>query len=316
MDSSRAHGPTANSTAVAEIVAPKIEPVGKARNPIAAVAFSPDGRWIAAARYGCVEILSAPQRTSPGSGSSAFGKPVLLKTLSGIAGNVNGVGFSTDGTLLFAAAGEAGLFGELSLWNTADWSRRLTLRGHRDALLGAALSPDGKIAATASYDQTIRLWSVATGKELRVLKGHNGPVFDVAFDPTSRLLASASGDRTVKLWDVASGERLDTFSQPTKDQYAVAFSPDGQPRHRGRRRQSDSCLANQPHRQGGDQCIDRVALCARRADRTAGRLARRSLDRLLVGRPHDEDLGRGPLHTSRETGGSIGLDDGLGHRAG
>jgi WD40 repeat protein len=223
-----AHGPAANSTAVAEIVAPKIEPVGKARNPIAAVAFSPDGRWIAAARYGCVEILSAPQRTSPGSGSSAFGKPVLLKTLSGIAGNVNSVGFSADGTLLFAAAGEAGLFGELSLWNTADWSRRLTLRGHRDALLGAALSPDGKIAASASYDQTIRLWSVATGKELRVLKGHNGPVFDVAFDPTSRLLASASGDRTVKLWDVASGERLDTFSQPTKDQYAVAFSPDGQ----------------------------------------------------------------------------------------
>ncbi len=223
-----AHAPAANSPAVAEIVAPRIEPIGKARNPIAAVAFSPDGRWIAAARYGCVEILSAPQRTSTGAGSSAFGKPVLLKTLSGIAGNVNGVGFSTDGTLLFAAAGEAGLFGELSLWNTADWSRRLTLRGHRDALLGAALSPDGKIAATASYDQTIRLWSVATGKELRVLKGHNGPVFDVAFDPTSRLLASASGDRTVKLWDVVSGERLDTFSQPTKDQYAVAFSPDGQ----------------------------------------------------------------------------------------
>jgi hypothetical protein len=223
-----ARAPKANSPAVAEIVAPKIEPVGKVRTPIAAVAFSPDGRWLAAAQYRRVEILSAPERTSPGAGSSGLKQPVLLKALAGISGNVNGVGFSADGTLLFAAAGEAGLFGELSLWNTADWSRRITLRGHRDALLGAALSPDGKLVATASYDQTIRLWDVATGKELRVLKGHNGAVFDVAFDPTGHLLASASGDRTVKLWDVASGERLDTFSQPTKDQYAVVFSPDGQ----------------------------------------------------------------------------------------
>jgi WD40 repeat protein len=210
-----AHGPQASSTAVAEIVTPKIEPVGKPRNPIGAVAFSPDGRWIAAARYGSVEILSASDRA-------------LVQTLAGLSGSVNDVGFSTDGTLLFAAAGEAGLFGELTLWNTADWTRRKTLRGHRDALLAAELSPDGKLVATASYDQTIRLWDASTGKELRLLKGHNGPVFDVAFDPSGRLLASASGDRTVKLWDVASGERLDTFSQPTKDQYAVAFSPDGQ----------------------------------------------------------------------------------------
>jgi hypothetical protein len=213
-----AHGPKSNSAAVAEIVAPKIEPVGKPRNPIAAVAYSPDGRWIAAARYGCVDILAA----------ASVGKKTPLRTLTGISGNVNGVGFSADNGVLFVAAGEPGVFGELSLWSTVDWTRRLLIRGHHDALLAAAISPDGKLVATASYDQTIRLWDVATGKELRLLKGHNGPVFDVAFDPSGRLLASASGDRTVKLWEVATGERLDTFSQPTKEQYAVVFSPDGQ----------------------------------------------------------------------------------------
>jgi len=212
-----AHGSKASSTTPTEIVTPKIEPVGKPRNPIAAVAYSPDGRWLAVARYGSVEIRSA---------AKADGNRQVV-TLSGIAGNVNGVGFSADGSMLFAAAGEPGVFGELSLWHTSDWTRRRTMRGHRDALLGAAISPNGKIVATASYDQMLRLWDVATGKELRVLKGHNGAVFDVAFDPSGRLLASASGDRTVKLWDVVSGERLDTFSQPTKDQYAVVFSADG-----------------------------------------------------------------------------------------
>ncbi len=213
-------GGAKNSTARADtslaLSVPRIEPKGKPRKPINALAYSPDGRLIAAAGYGGVSILSA---TNPA--------PAAVQTLSGLSGTVNAVGFSADGSLLFAAAGEPGLFGELKLWNTDDWTRRQTVRGHRDALLAAALSRDGKLAATGSYDQSIRLWDTSTGKELRILNGHNGPVFDLAFDPTGRLLASASGDRTVKLWDVAKGERLDTFSQPLKEQYAVAFLPDG-----------------------------------------------------------------------------------------
>jgi hypothetical protein len=196
------------------LAVPRIEPKAKPRKPINSLAYSPDGRLIAAAGYRSVAILSASAKTS-------------VQSLSGLSGNVNAIGFSSDGSVLFAAAGEPGLFGELTFWNTADWTRRQTLRGHRDALLTAAVSPDGKLAATGSYDQSIRLWDLSTGKESRILSGHNGPVFDVAFDPTGRLLASASGDRTVKLWDVAKGERLDTFSQPLKEQYSVAFMPDG-----------------------------------------------------------------------------------------
>src|SRR5580704_4818742 len=207
-----------NSSASADsawaLAVPRIEPKGKPRKPINSLAYSPDGRLIAAAGYGSVEILSASAKTP-------------VQTLSGLSGNVNAIGFSGEGSTLFTAAGEPGLFGELTLWNTADWTRRQTLRGHRDALLTAALSPDGKLAATGSYDQSIRLWDLSAGKESRIMNGHNGPVFDLAFDPSGRLLASASGDRTVKLWDVARGERLDTFSQPLKEQYSVAFMPDG-----------------------------------------------------------------------------------------
>ncbi|HJT35785.1 MAG TPA: hypothetical protein VJ783_27400, partial [Pirellulales bacterium] len=148
-------------------------------------------------------------------------------TLAGHRGNVTDVAFSADGSKLISAAGEPGVFGEVKLWNAADGVLLRTIVGHRDALYAAALSSDGKLIATGSYDQEIKLWDAATGTELRTITGHNGAVFDLAFSPDSRLLASASADRTVKLWDVATGNRLDTFGQPLKEQYAVAFSPDG-----------------------------------------------------------------------------------------
>ena len=100
--------------------------------------------------------------------------------------------------------------------------------GHRDTLYGAALSPDGTLAATAGYDRRIKLWNTRTGKLLRTLEGHNGPVHGIAFSPDGTVLASAGGDSAVKLWQVASGQRLDTFGQPTGEQFITAFTPDSQ----------------------------------------------------------------------------------------
>lgn len=209
-----AHAPAGGDPAMKSLVTPKIAPVGEVRRPVHAVAYAPEDAVFAAARHQVVEIYG-PQGDQP------------IQQLSGLTGQVNDVGFSKDGTLLFAAAGEPGLFGEVTLWKTADWSKVKTIRGHSDSLYAADMSPDGKILATGGYDQTIILWDVKTAEPLRDLTGHNGPVFDVGFSPSGTVLASASGDRTIKLWDVASGTRLDTLGQPEEDQYTVAFSPNG-----------------------------------------------------------------------------------------
>lgn len=209
-----AKGPDGAEPRMAILVTPRIPPKGPVRRPISALAWSPDGRWLAAARSSEVEILSAADR-----------KPVA--TLGGHTGQVNDIGFSKDGLLLFAAAGENGLLGEVRLWNTTDGTLKSTWNGHRDSIYAARLSPDGTLLATGSYDKQIKLWNLADGEELRTLSGHNDAVLGLAFHPKGKWLASASGDRTVKLWSVATGERLDTFSEPAKDQYTVAFSPDG-----------------------------------------------------------------------------------------
>ena len=64
-----------------------------------------------------------------------------------------------------------------------------------------AFSPDGRLLATASADETARLWDPATGEYLRTLTGHDDGVVGVAFSPDGRLLATASNDKTARLWD-------------------------------------------------------------------------------------------------------------------
>lgn len=193
---------------------PRIEPMSSPRLAISAVAVSPAGDKLAVARYGVVELSQLNAEAAP-------------VELPGHRGNVNAISFSQDGSILVAAAGEPGVFGEARLWDVASGRQIEVVQGHRDSLYAAVLSPDGQLLATAGYDHSIKLWDVASGRELRTLEGHNGAVFELAFRPDGRVLASASADRTVKLWDVNTGERLDTLKESLKELYALAFSPDG-----------------------------------------------------------------------------------------
>ncbi|MDB6026814.1 MAG: repeat protein [Verrucomicrobiales bacterium] len=214
-----AHGP-AETKIAKELVVPKIALTGHTRNSVFAMATSTDGKLIAIARFGEVELLAADTLH-------------LVRKLTGLRGDVNAVAFSADGSQVFAASGENGLFGEVKQWKVGDGTLVQTLQGHKDILYSLALSPDGKILATGGYDQKIILWDTATGKEIKTLKGHNGCVFGLAFRPDGKILASASGDRTVKLWNVSKGERTDTLSQPTKEVYCVAWSGDGKKLYAG-----------------------------------------------------------------------------------
>ncbi len=206
--------PPVGGLAAQGLVTPKIAMKTKARSPITALAVDPQGRFLAIAKPNVVEIVTTTDR-----------KPVTQ--LVGHAGAIADVQFSKTGDRLVVAAGETGLSGEATMWNTADWSRSLVINGHRDTLYAAAIRPDGTVIATASYDRDIRTWDAKTGAALKTLAGHNDAVYSIAFHPSGKILASASGDRTIKLWDVAQGQRLDTFAQPSKEQYHVQFRPNG-----------------------------------------------------------------------------------------
>ena len=108
-------------------------------------------------------------------------------------------------------------------------SRRepLAFIGHTGEVWDAAISPDGRRLASASFDHTIKLWDVATGQVEQTLRGHKARAYSVAFDKEGTRLVSASADKTAIIWDVASGKALHVLRGHVDNVRCAAFSFDG-----------------------------------------------------------------------------------------
>lgn len=211
-----AKGPAPGEAAASapKLVIPDIKPQVAVVSPVVSLAYSPDGKLLAAGGYKEVRLMEA-----------ATGKG--LATLSGHADYVRSVAFSPDGKWLAAGGGPCQVSGEIKLWDVESRKLLRTMTGHNDCIYSVAFSPDGKLIASASYDKLAKLWDASTGKEVRNLKDHIDAVFAVAFSPDGKWLATASQDRSVKIWNVATGERLYTLGEPSDGLTCVAFAPSG-----------------------------------------------------------------------------------------
>ena len=113
--------------------------------------------------------------------------------------------------------------GTLRFW---DATRRVpTLLGvgrHKADVRDMAISNDGRVAVSASGDQTIGIWDLRTGKLIRMLTGHNAEVASVALSSDGTILASAGYDGKLILWNMATGSE---FVRLGRTGTRVAFSP-------------------------------------------------------------------------------------------
>lgn len=77
-----------------------------------------------------------------------------------------------------------------------------------------ARSPDGQFAALGS-GAAVCIWDLKSQTEAFVLKGHKRGVKSVAYSPTDPVLASGGADGTVRLWDTATGSEDTCFTVGT-----------------------------------------------------------------------------------------------------
>lgn len=183
---------------------------------------SRDGRWLAAAgEHGTLVLFNAETGQ-------------MVKRLeehdreAGARGAVTSVVFSpTENGTLFSAGEDR----RIIRWSVPDGQKRKEWESP-GSFYALAISPNGKMLASAGYGKSVNLWSTETGGLIGPLESDTDMIEiysrnGLAFSPDGRSLAGVSADGIIRFWDV------ETFELRRKAMWhgggieAIAFSPRG-----------------------------------------------------------------------------------------
>jgi WD40 repeat protein len=106
-----------------------------------AVAWSPDGRFIASAHDSLVHIWDSPGMIDIG-------------TYSGHAKTVTALSWSHDSSQIASAS----LDGTVQIWKSQTGKRCFTYTEHHKAVRAVAWEPGGMLIASAGDDKKVRVW--------------------------------------------------------------------------------------------------------------------------------------------------------------
>ncbi len=181
------------------------------------VAFSPDGKTLAAGSYQRVQLWDAEAWTP-------------ARNLTGHAGPVRCLAWSGDGKQLAAGGGKPGTLGEVKIWTVGDGTTAaapMTLAEHKDVVEGVAFNTTGGVLVTASVDEKALPVELATRKVVRPMTDHTNRIITVAFSPNGKYVATGSLDRTIKIWNAQDFTPLANTDHAGGQVHNLVFLSDG-----------------------------------------------------------------------------------------
>jgi len=154
-------------------------------NTIYCIAWSPDGKKIAAGRSdGILTVWDVDSQQIDINTSSA-------------ASTLYSIDWSPDGKQIVGGSSDS----KMRIWDVNSGQIKKTMVMHTQSINSVSWSRDGKYIASGSADETARIWNGTTGADICTLSGHTKSVSWVAFSPDSKILASGSGDGSVILYE-------------------------------------------------------------------------------------------------------------------
>ena len=181
--------------------------------PVTSLAFTPDGKTLAAASAKGVRLWEVATGGSLGSPSE-------------YPQEVDPLAFSPDSTTMAVRMPDH----SVALWDIARRAPSgMPRRGHAAMVTGLAFSPAGDTLASGSADGVVFLWDRTSDRPRRApLSGNRGEVTRLNFSPDGTLLAlvaSRDDQSTATLWDLSRWQRHD-LPTPPETLGLLMFSPD------------------------------------------------------------------------------------------
>ncbi|MXV83024.1 hypothetical protein F4X88_21740 [Candidatus Poribacteria bacterium] len=201
---------------------PTMSPIGlwdTERGLVSSVAFSPDGRFLAAGNWdGDIKIWDVQDIKA-------------WKQISGFKfdSQVSQVIFSPNQQYL-AVSGKNRV---VHIWHLETGTKTLRFGRETEKKPGTflpmnplCLSSDNKLLAYASPDNTILIWSMEDKERISCFTEQTSSVYALSFSPCGRFIASGSRDGLLNVWDVAKGTRT-IESNYGKSKIYPSYSLDG-----------------------------------------------------------------------------------------
>jgi WD40 repeat protein len=161
------------------------------------LAFSSDGKLLAT---GCLNGTVILWDTSVGKPIGTLGQPARSTDVHSPAAMdqfISRAAFAGESRTLVTATSQT-----LAVWDATTRQALATHRHKGKHYQGIAVSPDGRLLATANNDATVRFRLLPGLEERKAFTWKIGPILDIAFAPDGCRCAAAGRSGKVIVWDV------------------------------------------------------------------------------------------------------------------